>query len=138
MARVAPWLAPFPWEMITAQNAVLCQAKGALHKPTSDGHEATRNLWNERHREPMPLEEAVDLCRRCHRMAPFCFYNGNTFASVIALVVKRLPLAPAQAHVIRSLAGHIVAGVSTGEEEKAFAEFCASLDDPVGSKSGTL
>jgi hypothetical protein len=61
-------------------------------------------------------------------MAPFCFYNGNTFASIIALVVKRLELPPAKAAVIRSLAGHIVAGVSTGEEEKAFREFCESLD----------
>jgi hypothetical protein len=27
------------------------------------------------------------------------------------------------AHVIRSLAGHLLAGLSTGEEEKAFREF---------------
>ena len=44
MGRVATWLAPFTWEMVTAQNAVLCQAKTALHKPTSDGHEATRRI----------------------------------------------------------------------------------------------
>ena len=75
----------------------------------------------------MPLEEAVDLCRRCHRLAPFCFYNGNTFAGIIRDVVRGLELPAAQAHIIRSLAGHIVAGVSTGEEEKAFREFCESL-----------
>lgn len=113
--------------MVTAQNAVLCQAKNALHKPTSDGHDRTRELWLTHHTRAMPLDEAVDLCRRCHQLAPFCFYNGNTFASVIALVIKRLELPPAQAHVIRSLAGHIVAGVSTGEEEKAFLEFCETL-----------
>ena len=82
MGRVKPWLAPFTWEIVTAQNAVLCQAKNALHKPTSDGHETTQRLWEERHLQPMPLDDAVDLCRRCHRLAPFCFYNGNTFASV--------------------------------------------------------
>ena len=128
MRRVDTWLAPFTWEIVTAQNAVLCQAKSALHKPTSDGHEGTKRLWEERHREPMPLDQAVDLCRRCHRMAPFCFYNGNTFASIIALVIKKLDLSAEQAFIIRSLAGHIVAGVSTGEEEKAFREFCESLD----------
>ncbi len=128
MQRVHDWLAPFTWEIVTAQNAVLCLAKNALHKPTSDGHDATKKLWEERHRQPMPLEEAVDLCRRCHRLAPFCFYNGNTFASIIALVIKRLALPADQAHVIRSLAGHIVAGVSTGEEEKAFREFCEAMD----------
>lgn len=128
MSRSRAWLAPFTWEIVTAQNAVLCQAKNALHKPTSDGHEVTRQLWEEKHPQPMTLDEAVDLCRRCHRLAPFCFYNGNTFASIIALVVKRLDLPPTQAAVVRSLAGHIVAGVSTGEEETAFREFCESLD----------
>lgn len=31
MERVRPWLEPFTWEVVTAQNAVLCQAKNALH-----------------------------------------------------------------------------------------------------------
>lgn len=128
MERVATWLAPFTWEMVTAQNAILCRAKNALHKPASEGHDVTRELWESRHREPMSLDEAVELCRRCHRMAPFCFYNGNTFASVIALVIKKMNLPPEQAVIVRSLAGHIVAGVATGEEEKAFREFCESLE----------
>src|SRR5688572_12171933 len=89
MSHVREWLAPFTWEIVTAQNAVLCQAKNALHKPTSDGHDGTKRLWESRHREQMPLAEAVDLCRRCHRLAPFCFYNGNTFASIIVLVIKK-------------------------------------------------
>jgi hypothetical protein len=126
MPQLQAWLAPFTWEMVTAQNAALCQAKNALHKPTSDGHDQTKALWESRHRASMPLDEAVQLCRRCHRMAPFCFYNGNTFASIIALVIKKLGLSAEQAYVVRSLAGHIVAGVATAEEEKAFREFCAS------------
>ena len=87
-----------------------------------------KELWESRHRQTIPLDEAVELCRRCHRLAPFCFYNGNTFASIIALVIKRLSLPSDQAHVVRSLAGHIVAGVATGEEEMAFREFCESLE----------
>jgi len=92
-----PWLEPYPWEFVTAQNALLCHAKNALHKPTSDGHDRTRELWLAQHTRAMPLEEAVDLRRRCHRLAPFCFYNGNTFASIIALVIKRLELPSVQA-----------------------------------------
>ena len=76
----------------------------------------------------MTLDQAVDLCRRCHRLAPFCFYNGNTFASIIALVIKKLNLPPEELHIVRSLAVHIVAGVASDEEEKAFAEFCSSFD----------
>ena len=132
MDRVRPWLGPFTWEVVTAQNAVLCQAKNAVHKPTSDGHGATKELWESRHREPMLLDEAVDFCRRCHRMAPFCFYNGNTFAAimrdVVAVFAAESHLGDQKAFIIRSLAGHIVAGVATEEEVKAFQAFSDSLE----------
>jgi hypothetical protein len=78
MPRVQHWLAPFTWEIVTAQNAVLCQAKNALHKPTADGHDQTKQLWESCYGEVMRLGEAVEFCRRCHRLAPFFFYNGNT------------------------------------------------------------
>lgn len=76
----------------------------------------------------MRLDEAVELCRRCHRMAPFCFYNGNTFAAIIRDVILTLGLSPERAYIVRSLAGHIVAGVVTAEEEKAFRNSCATPD----------
>jgi hypothetical protein len=127
MSRTRTWLAAYSWDFVTAQNALLCHAKSALHKPTSDGHDTTKHLWLEQHPRPMRLDDAVELCRRCHRLAPFCFYNGNTFAGIIRDVIHNLNLPPENAFIIRSLAGHIVAGVSTGEEEKAFRKFCESL-----------
>lgn len=128
MSAAKAWLAPFTWDVVTIQNRRLCEAKNALHKPTSDGHADTKTLWEARHTAEMPLAEAVDLCRRCHRMAPFCFYNGNTFASIIVLVIKRMDLPEDTAFIIRSLAGHIVAGVATEEEVKAFQAFSDSLE----------
>jgi cytolysin (calcineurin-like family phosphatase) len=122
------WLAPYTWDFVTLQNAALCQAKNALHKPTSDGHAQTQELWNNRHAQLMSLEEAVDLCRRCHKMAPFCFYNGNTFAAIIRDVIATLELEGAKAYLMRSLAGHIVAGVATDEEVRAFHNLCTSLE----------
>ncbi len=127
MSLIKAWLAPYTWEFVTAQNLLLCAQKGALHKPTSDGHEVTRTLWQTNHLKEMRLDDAVDLCRRCHKMAPFCFYNGNTFAGIIRDVVVRLDLPPEQAFVVRSLASHIVAGVATEEETQAFKEFSESL-----------
>lgn len=121
------WLADYSWDFVTAQNAMLCEAKRALHKPTSEGHEPTRALWESRHGQAMTLEEAVNLCRSCHRLAPFCFYNGNTFTAIIRDVVRSLNLPADQAVVVRSLAGHIVAGVASEEEETAFREFCEGL-----------
>ena len=111
MKRV--WLRDYSWEFVTAQNAMLCSAKSALHKPTSDGHEITRQLWESHYLQETTLNEAVELCRRCHRGAPFCFYNGNTFAAIIRDVVNQLDLPAARKLVVRSLAGHIVAGVAT-------------------------
>ena len=127
MSATRAWLADYTWEVVTAQNAVLCAAKNALHKPTSDGHDETKALWLLQHTQSMRLDEAVDLCRRCHRKAPFCFYNGNTFASIIALVIKRLAIPAVEAYIARSLAGHIVAGVATEEEVRAFRAFCDQM-----------
>jgi len=45
-------------------------------------------------------------------MAPFCFYNGNTFAAIgrtlIQDLVRKMP--PAKAHSFRSVVGHYIAG----------------------------
>ena len=72
----------------------------------------------------MGLMEAVDLRRKCHRMAPFCFYNGNTFAAIARSMVGQLELPAAEAAVLRSLAGHIVAGVAKPEQSESFRKFC--------------
>lgn len=117
------WLAPYSWDFVTAQNAVLCQAKNALHKPTSDGHEPAKALWESRHLEAMRLDKAVEICRQCHRLAPFCFYNGNTFTAIIRDVISNLGLEEDQTILLRSLAGHIVAGVASNEEVDSFRKF---------------
>jgi len=127
MSGFHPWLESFTREIVTTLNWGLCEAKNALHMPTSDGHEATQTLWESTHQTAMTLADAANLCRRCHRMAPFCFYNGNTFAAIMALVVKRLDLPADQAFIVCSLAGHIVSGVATDEEVKAFQAFSDSL-----------
>ena len=124
MSQEKAWLAEVPWDLVIFQNASLCEQKSALHKPTSDGYETTKALWESTHQQPMTLMEAVDLCRRCHRMAPFCFYNGNTFAAIARSMVEQLGLSGSQAAALRSLAGHIVAGVATPEQQEAFRTFC--------------
>ena len=118
------WLAPYSWEFITAQNAALCAAKNAMHGPTQDGYPVCEVLWRREHGKEMRLAEAVELCRKCHQAAPFCFYNGNTFAAVIRDVIQQLPLSEAERATARSLVGHIVAGVASTEEEKGFHDFC--------------
>ena len=77
----AKWLEPISWADVTTLNARLCDAKGALHKPTSDGHDAARELWERSRPLDLSLEESIVICHRCHRLAPFCLFNGNTFVA---------------------------------------------------------
>ena len=78
--------------------------------------------------QKMRLLDAVEICRRCHELAPFCFYNGNTFVAIIRDVIGKLPLSSEQGYLIRSLAGHIVAGVADGSEQEAFGKFCTQFE----------
>ena len=109
------------------QNEQLCAAKLAHHGPTSDGYEETRQLWQSWQSLDMDLLELVDLRRRCHRLAPFTNYNGNTFAAIVRALIDQLDLDARKSALGRSLAGHIVAGVAGEEEVQAFKEFCDSL-----------
>ncbi len=123
------WLELFNWEFVTATNAALCQPKKALHKPTSDGHLQARQLWEENYRREMFLDEAADLCRECHRLAPFCSFNGNTFAAIARSLVDTLKLKADQAHVIRTLLGHVVAGTASEVEADELRAFSRSLKE---------
>lgn len=75
----------------------------------------------------MSLDEMVELCRRCHRLAPFTNYNGNTFSAIARAMIDALEIPRDTAALARSLAGHIVAGVASDEEVRAFRKFCGSL-----------
>ena len=73
------------------------------------------------------LDEAVDLCRQCHRLAPFCNFNGNTFAAIARQLIEKLRLPADQAHLVRSWAGHIVAGTADETETGQFRQFSRAL-----------
>ena len=127
---VKSWLASFDWEMVTEINRGLCKQKSALHKPTSDGYLPAKTLWEKNQSKELPLTEALDICLKCHRLAPFCFYNGNTFAAIARdLITELSPQLPAdQAHILRSIAGHIVAGTATGIERKQLEAMLAVVE----------
>lgn len=75
----------------------------------------------------MDLYDAIEVCRKSHRLAPFTNFNGNTFAAIARTMVRRLQLEPDLDYQARSLAGHIVAGVAGEEETEAFRKLCKSL-----------
>jgi hypothetical protein len=64
-----------------------------------------------------PLEEALDICLKCYRLAPFLNFNGNTFAGIAKAMVREiLPhLGPKLSAVFESVVGHYVAGTEGRE-----------------------
>ncbi len=124
------WLKAFTWAVIVETNRRLCRPKGATHQSTSDGYDLARQLWESVHRTEMTLGEATEVCRRCHQLAPFCNFNGNTFVAVMRQVISMLSLLPEQTAVLRSVVGHIVAGTATPEDERAFGELLSRLANP--------
>ena len=121
------WLKDWPWKTVVTINAGLCQEKQALHQPTADGYAPARKLWEKSRGCELTLQETFALCRRCHQLAPFCFYNGNTFAAIGRTLIQDLlrKMPPLQAHSFRSVVGHYIAG-TIGEAE--LAKTLASLN----------
>jgi hypothetical protein len=94
------------------------QEKNAVHKPTSDGHAPAHELWEGSRKRELTLREVLDICRQCHKLAPFCFYNGNTFAAIGRTLIQELlqKMPPVKAHGFRSVVGHYIAGTAGADE----------------------
>ena len=106
-------------------NAALCQEKNALHKPTSDGYKPAEKFWEASRDRELTLREILELCRHCHKLAPFCFYNGNTFAAIGRTIIQEIlrKMSPAKAHTFRSVVGHFIAGtIGSAELEKSLRD----------------
>jgi hypothetical protein len=115
------WLDDYPWEMVVRLNEALCRNKSVLHKPSSDGYDAAQQLWESARGRPLPLERALMVAYECHALAPFCFFNGNTFVAVTRLAIegvlaKLAAIDPDLAASFRSVTGHFVAGTEGMEE----------------------
>jgi hypothetical protein len=125
------WLQVVPWETVVSINAALCEARKALHKLTSDGYIPAKDLWERSRLKKLSLPELLQICFQCHRLAPFCNYNGNTFVTIVKTLLneelKRLP--PDQAHILQSIAGHVVAGTVTEIERTQLDSILATLED---------
>lgn len=113
-----PWLAEFPWKVIVEMNRQACASGKVLHGP-GPANEKTRGLWEGRRKEFVSFKEVVDLCRECHRLAPFNFFNGNTFAGIARTLSQQAAqdkAGPTHAALFRSAVSHYVAGVMKPHE----------------------
>jgi hypothetical protein len=124
-----PWIKDAPWTVVTEINRQLCAQKRAQHGPSSDGHSRAAQLWNSRHGQELSLNELAELCYVCHRLAPFLNYNGNTFVAIARQAIAALSLPAAEAAVLRSLMGHIVAGTAEPPEHEDFYQLVRKLSE---------
>jgi hypothetical protein len=85
-----------PWETVISINAALCEARNALHRPTSDGYAPAKELWEKSRSRKLSLTEVFQIGFQCHRLAPFCNYNGNTFATIVKTVMNDILKDPLQ------------------------------------------
>ncbi|HUF61214.1 MAG TPA: hypothetical protein VMN36_03995 [Verrucomicrobiales bacterium] len=124
-----PWLAEYPWPFLVEVNRRLCEAKHALHQQTSDGYSQAKTFWEQRHPQVTGIFEAASLCREIHRMAPFCFYNGNTLVAIIRDAIRPVleKLDAEYAYILRSSIGHYVAGTIHEEEIQAILQSLPNL-----------
>lgn len=106
------WLEPIPWDVVEFINQSACTRGNAQFGHTSEGYDSARRLWEERRSKNLSLEEALDICLRCHQLAPFLNFNGNTFAGIAKAMVREiLPhLGPKLSQAFESVVGHYVAG----------------------------
>jgi hypothetical protein len=106
-----------PWVALEEINRKICEVAG--HEPgPGEGYDATRQLWEGRYESPLTFLQAADLCLECHRMAPFRWLNGNTFASCarVALAPMLAPLDEVKRTFSRAGLGHYIAGTITRDE----------------------
>jgi len=122
-----PYLASTSWDAIEKINAALSTA-GGYEAARGEGYETARALWEKTHNQPLTFLQAADLCLECHRLAPFQYFNGNTFASC-----ARVALAPAlesfgyEAQTVsRAALGHYIAGVIDRTDFAAIIPFALS------------
>jgi len=99
-------------------NAGLCKERNALHKSTFEGYEPAQKLWESARARELSLRDTLEICRQCHKLAPFCFYNGNTFVAIGRTIIQDLlrKMSPVKAQAFRSVVGHYIAGTAGSDD----------------------
>src|SRR5437763_7862594 len=70
------------WDLVVSLNRGACARGGAQHGFNRETQAACESEWAAKQEQVLSLNETIDFLRKCHRRAPFLFFNGNTFADV--------------------------------------------------------
>lgn len=121
------WLAAVPWSLVVEYNQALCAKPETPYRP-GRGNAETQRLWETATPQTMDYRHFLDLCHQCHNLAPFAFFNGNTFAKVLAKAIEPVSqlLPPIEATMLRTTSAHYVAGAIRARE---MDETCEHVDE---------
>jgi hypothetical protein len=123
------------WELVVGLNQGACARGGAQHGQNSESYPALEAEWRKVQAEVLSLAETIEFLRRCHRRAPFLFFNGNTFADVgrtiVDLVFADLPTG--RRREVMSAVAHYIAGTLPWD---ATVEIIDSLSQTADWKPG--
>ncbi|MDR1304331.1 MAG: hypothetical protein LBK76_03820 [Verrucomicrobiales bacterium] len=119
------------WEKIEAINIGLCETGRATHGRNSEGYATAREVWEQRP-PSASVNDALQLARKCHKLAPFLNFNGNTFVAAIGhLINGQIKLPAVQLVSLKSFAGHYIAGTITPTEERALTLLLGTGGEPL-------
>ena len=127
----AAFVQNWSWQSVIGFNQGACERGKAKHGHNSETHEKVRREWEKARGEELTLLETLDFLFRCHRSAPFLFFNGNTFAEIGRRLVDVLfaDLPRGRRREVASLAAHYIAGVLDRDAMIAGVEALAQAAD---------
>lgn len=82
----AHFLENWDWSSVTQINRRLCERGSAQSGINRETYDPLAREWEKIQQEKLTLLDTFRWLQRCHRSAPFLFYNGNTFAEIVALL----------------------------------------------------
>ena len=131
----AAFLENWDWELIDSLNRTACERGRAQYGHNSETHARVRLEWEGQRPAELTFQALLDFLRRCHRGAPFLFFNGNTFAEVARRSTDALlaEFSLGRRREAASLAAHYVAGVL---DDESLALGLASLTEPADFRPG--
>src|SRR5262245_40156457 len=68
------------WDTVIRLNRGACERGKAQHGPNPETQEKVAAEWEKVRVQELSFADLIEFFRRCHRSAPFLFFNGNTFA----------------------------------------------------------
>src|SRR5579862_4716682 len=137
----AAFIKNWDWQSVVRINRGTCERGNAQHGLNSETAIACSAEWETRREQVATLGETLDFLKRCHRLAPFLFFNGNTFAAIGRELGRALfsDLPSARNREVASAIAHYIAGVLDQNAMTGIVEeMCESASFQHGDRVKTL